>query len=240
MNTMLFFIVNTMNLTNRRFYIFIFLSMLFVSTKLACNPLFSRQMDLHLSLPLIRLDYTFKVTCSALIYPLIYILSDLIVLVTNKKTAIIVTLFGIFIDGLSSALFTYIAHKPLPMNMSETERVTSQSFNAISIHMWQLFNSGLIANIVVAIVEIIMFAFFLRKINNFFISVMVSIIVTLAIHYPLTDYRVLSHEPDALHILLHNFATNVAIMSIYAIFVTFGIYVINVIKYKVYKRKINS
>ena len=84
----------------------VFCSMIYVTLKLVCNPLFLRQIQVNIGM----FDYySIKCVGSAFIYSLIYIVSDMIVMLSNRKSAIIIVCFGIFCDGLFSALLQIVS-----------------------------------------------------------------------------------------------------------------------------------
>lgn len=196
-------------------YFFLFFCMLYVTCKLVCNPIFFRQTNFNLP----YIDYHFKFTCAAFIFPSIYVLSDAIVAFTNRRIALMVIAVGIICDGLFSYLISYFASLDMPAIMSKSELLYNNSVNAIGIQLWPLFYHGLVATIIAAISEALIFSFLYKKINNFFISTILSICIILVIHNLITDYSSLRHEPDAWRIIIDNWIINMSFMILYSFLV---------------------
>lgn len=188
------------------------LSMMYATLKITCNPLFFRQIEFNLYF----IDYTLKLTGSALVYSFIYVISDLITLLSNRRFAIFIILFGITCDGLFSYIFHHLSTVDIPSVMSATELLKTNSFNVLGADIWKLFSHGLIAATVASIGEVLLFALIYQKVNNFFISTTLSVIITLLCHNLITDYPMLKHEPDAWNLIAHNLLINISIMIIYA------------------------
>lgn len=199
-----------------QFMIILMVAMLYVACKLVCNPLFFRQIELSI----IFLAHPLKLTGSALIYPLIYILSDLIVALTNKKTAVIIALFGIFCDGIFSFTTSYISASAIPPVMSPTELANATAVNIFGINMWAFYYHGVIAAIVAAIAEILIFATLFKRMKNFLVSTLTSVIVTLVVHNLINDYQMLKHEPDVWSLIINNWLVNITVIFVYTLIVT--------------------
>lgn len=197
-------------------YLVIILAMLYISFKLICNPIFFRQIEL--SIP--PITYNLKVVGSALIYPFIYILSDVIVALSNRKTTIIIIVAGIICDGIFSFVVSRISNFALPSNLSGQALANTLAINQVGGQMWLLFIHGCIAALVVAIIEIIIFAALLKRLNNFFISTLISVVVTLVSHNLITDYPMLRQQSDAWGLIFHSLSINITIMFIYTTIVS--------------------
>ncbi|WP_367607661.1 VUT family protein [Legionella sp. W05-934-2] len=191
-------------------------SMLYVTLKVTCNPLFFRQIELKLFF----VDYPIKLTGSALVYSFIYVISDLIALLSNRKTAIFIILCGIACDGLFSSTFYLLSSIDIPSVMSSSELIKTQSFNLLGAEMWRLFYHGLAAATVASIGEVLLFSLLYKKIKSFFASTALSVIFTLSCHNLITDYPMLKHEPDAWNLIIHNLTINISIMVLYAAIVS--------------------
>lgn len=189
--------------------------MLYVTCKLVCNPIFFRQTNFNFPF----IDYHFKFTCAAFIFPSIYVLSDAIVAVTNRKVALIVIAVGITCDGIFSYLISYFSKLDLPSVMSQSETIYNNSVSVIGLQMWPLFYHGLLASIIAAMSEALIFSFLYKRINNFFVSTISSICIILVIHNLITDYPSLRHEPDAWKIIIDNWIMNMSFMILYSFIV---------------------
>lgn len=201
----------------------VFLAMIYVTCKLLCNPIFFRQTEFIVP----YLNYQFKITCAILVFPLTYILSDGITVITNRKIAIIIIMFGIICDGIFSCVINFISLFSLPHQMSSTELLNTQSINNIGGQMWKLYYYGVIASAVASIFEVIIFSFLYKKIKIFFISTVISIVLIITVHNLITDYYTLSSEKDVWQIVLHNWMMNISFMLIYIL-----LYVVAVGMYK--------
>lgn len=193
----------------------IYLTMFYVTCKLACNPMFFRQAEF--TVPLIQ--YHMKITCAAFIFPAIYVISDAIIALTNRKIGGLIIIFGIICDGIFSYGISYFAKLEIPAIMSKTELLNTTSINIIAVQMWPLFYHGVIASAAAAIGEALIFSFIYKKLNNFFISTIASIIITLVIHNLITDYPILRDEPDAWHIIINNLLMNTSFMMVYTLII---------------------
>lgn len=170
-------------------YIVLFAAMLYVTCKLVCNSLFFRQVDISI----LFFPNPIKLTCSAFLYPIIYILSDLIIALSNKRFAIILALFGIFCDGFFSFCVSHISYLAISSVMSATELINTNAVDLVGRPMWQLYYQGLIAATFAAIFEILMFSILFKKYKNFIVSTVISVIITLIIHNLINDYHMLKH-----------------------------------------------
>ena len=153
-----------------KFSILILLSMLYVTCKLSCNPMFFRQAAFLIPM----LDYKIKINCSSLIFPAIYIISDVITYLTSRKSAICVILFGILCDGVFSYSTSYVASLDIPSISSVNQITILNAVNHVSYQMWLLYYSGVFAAMIAAIGEVILFSFLFKKVNSFFVSTTIS------------------------------------------------------------------
>jgi hypothetical protein len=193
-------------------YLVIILAMTYITFKLTCNPIFFRQIEFFIPFT----QYQLKLVGSALIYPGIYVLSDALLALSNRKTTILIIIIGILCDGLFSWTITHISQLDIPTVMSPNELTNTLAVNTIGSQMWTLYYHGVFAALAAAIAEILIFAALLKKWRNFFVSTTVSVVITLVAHNLINDYAMLKSEPDALQLIFHNLATNISIMIIYA------------------------
>ena len=189
--------------------------MFYVTLKLLCNPMFFRQTELFVPFT----HYDIKITCAALIFPAIYVLSDAIILLTNRKIGFIIITFGLICDGLFSYGVNYLANLNLPAVMSKIELADTMAVNIVGVQMWPLYYHGVIASAIASLSEAFIFSFVYKKLQNFFVSTISSITIILVIHNLITDYPVLSHEPDVWQIIINNWFMNISFMTIYTLLI---------------------
>ena len=207
-------------------YLLVALSMLYITFKITCNPLFFRQVTLYIPFTILK----FKLNASSFIYPAIYVISDAIVAITGRKMAIAIILMGVLCDGIFSLTINKVSMLNIPSIMSSTELLNTTSINIIGSKMNALFINGCIAAIFAAIVEVVLFSILFRKLNNFFVSTVLSVVITLVIHNLLNDYSMLKNEPDVWEIIINNWIINISIMTLYALFISIGLKLINIYK----------
>ena len=194
----------------------IFFAMLYITLKITCNPLFFRQININL----LFINYDFKILSSSLTYPLIYVISDLIVLISNRRSAIFIVLTGILCDGMFSCAWHFVSTIDVPQVMTTTELIKTTAINIIGTDVWRLFYHGLLASTIAAIAELLIFSALYTKIKSFFISTIISVIITLAFHNIITEYQMIKNEPDAWFLIIHSLSINITIMIIYALTVS--------------------
>lgn len=189
------------------------LAMFYVSAKLTCNPLFFRQINLNFPI----FHFGLKIIASSLVFPIIYILSDFIYMLSSRGITIFIIIMGIVCDGLFSFCIRYITTLSMPNIMSNAQMINTNAINVIGAQVWGLYLHGLIATIVANIFEVLIFAFIFKKINNFFISTIISVAITLTFHNTITDYPILINQnKDAIKIILNGLFINISILTIYA------------------------
>lgn len=204
-----------------KLYLLLTMAMLYVAFKLTCNTLFFRQTNIHL--PLFNMEL--RVVCSAFVYPAIYVISDGIVALSSRKLAIATIIVGTICDGFFSWATSSITSLNLP-SMSNDQLLNSLAINQIGPQVWKLYYHGLIAAITAAIAEVIIFSIIFKKIKNFFVSTIISVVITLLAHNTITDYPMLRSDPNAWRIIFNGLSINIAIMALYAALVTILLYVI--------------
>lgn len=197
---------------NKSVYVLLVLSMLYVAFKLTCNPMFFRQTIIKLPL----LSWDLKIVCSAFVFPAIYVMSDVITALSNRKLAITIIIIGAVCDGIFSFAVDSITSLRIPNNISGLQALNTQYINHLGPQVWSLYYHGVIASVVTAIVEVFIFSFVLKKSKNFFIATITGVIITLLIHNTITDYPLLRLDPDAWKIIFNGIFVNVSIMVIYA------------------------
>lgn len=189
----------------------IFLAMFYMTTNLMCDPLVFRQ----LVLDPILIEHHLKLSCSAFVYPIDCITIDAIIFLTNRRIASIVILFGILCDGVFSLGLHYVASLPFPHTLSNSTMLNTVSVNAIGHAIWPLWYHGLLANLVVSILEIAVFSAVFRRSNNFLFSAAISTFITLSTHIIINDYPVLNQESNVWEIIISNSLMTSSIMLTY-------------------------
>lgn len=200
-----------LNIKAEQNYLLVFFIMLYVTCKVVCNVLFFRQIELSC------FGHSIKIVGSALIFPFIYILSDAIIYLSNKKTVIFVIIFGLICDCIFSISIYQIANFSIPQNMTSSELLLTQAANMIGIKMWQLFYQGLIASFIAAILEVIIFTKLYKFLKSFILSTITSVFITLLCHNIINDYNMLSQEDDVWTLIIDNLAINISIVVIYVL-----------------------
>lgn len=200
-------------------YLLLVMAMLYVTFKLTCNTLFFRQTIVHISI----INMEMRIVCSAFVYPAIYVISDGIVALSSRKLAIITIIVGVLCDGFFSWSTNAVTKLDLP-SMSHDQLLNSLAINQVGPHVWKLYYHGVIAAITAAIAEVIIFSLIFRKLKNFFISTIVSVIITLLVHNTITDYPMLRSDPDAWKIIFNGISMNITIMTLYAAIVSIFLY----------------
>lgn len=202
---------NTLDTKHANLYLLILLISLSLTIKLTSNIIFFRQAYLSQFLFM-----QLSVASSALIYPLFYIINDIILSLTNKKFAImtitLVTLFnGVFALYLSDTNL-------IPNNLP-----------------WKLFRNDIIGMIFTNILELLIFNYFITKIRNFFISALLSVSLVLASHNFIAYYFTLRQNPNWFNIYIDSLIVEVSATAMYLILVQFIIFTkkpINLLKSK--------
>jgi hypothetical protein len=200
---------------NFSYCILFFAAMLYVTCKLVCNPLFFRQVDISFFFSASPL----KLNSSAFVYPGIYVLSDLIVVLSSRRFGILIAIFGIICDGIFSFTVSHISGLPLPSMMSKTELLSTTSVNTLGLQMWPLYYQGLIAATIAAIAEILIFSTIFKRLDNFVIATVASVVITLVFHNVINDYQMLKHEPDVWRLIINNWMVNITILFVYAVII---------------------
>ena len=196
---------------NSSIYLLLLISMLYITLKLTCNTLFFRQT--LFTVPFTHLDI--RIVSSAFVYPSIYVVSDALVALSNRRIAIIVAIIGIVCDGLFSFSTFFVTNLAMPV-ITGAQQANTFYINQLGPHVWELYYHGLAAATTAAIAEIVIFSFILKRSGNFFISTISSVIITLLAHNTVTDYPMLKSDPDAWKIIFNGLGMNISIMAIYA------------------------
>lgn len=183
----LLIIINSIKkfITNFNFNKIIILSVLYVACKITCNPLFFRQVDI--CIPLLNVD--FRILNTLLLFPALYVIINLIIITSNKKIAIFIIIMGTICEGFFAFSVSYATTLPTPTLMTKIQSLNTSAINIYGGNIWYQFKQGLLAEIFINIFQIIIFSTLVKKINNFFISTMVSVFIIL-IFYTIVNYYI--------------------------------------------------
>lgn len=192
----------------------IVLSMVCITLKLLCNLLYFRHINFNI--------FNVNIIClgAAFFYSLIYIINDAIAFIGNRKIATIIIIVGTLCDGLYSYIPHFMEQLSTPIGMSSVEISNNNAINQVGPHIFMLFVHGSIASIVAAVFELMIFTYFIERINSFTISTMISITVVLLFHNLITDNMMLYNAPDKWSIIFVNLGLNISIMFFYSIVVS--------------------
>ena len=212
-----------------KWIILLFSVMLYSVLNVTCDPLFFRKMTLHIPF----IDYYVNMLATAWVYPFLYIILDMIVVISNRKIAVLAVIFGVICDGIFSGVCYFFSTINVPIGVNEKDLMSTIAFNALGHGMWRLWYHGLIATIIAKIAELFIFSYLYRKINSFFISTVTSVVITLVAHNLINDYYMLRNEQYHWSIIFTNLTLNIVTMVIYACIVSM------VLKLRIHKLSYN-
>lgn len=192
--------------------IIVILAMAYITIKLTCNPLFFKHVDFKVNL--IFTSFVIKVVSSTFIYPLVYVISDLITVMTNRKTAILIILAGILLDGFYSGAVFISASFDTPAMMSSSELENARVINYLGSPTWMLYYGGVFGTIITAIAEILIFNKLYNKLKNFYIAAIASVVVVLVIHNPIAALPIWD-EPDYWDVVSNGLIVDITFMIVY-------------------------
>lgn len=185
----------------------IFLGMLYVTINTISDFLFFRQVTIS--------HYgsfaTISPSAAAFSWPLTYIISDVVLVISKRKFALFIIGFGTFCDALFGLLLQWIPDT----NSSVLGRGIVHSLNLLGPYVWLLVYTGIISTVLTAILEIIIFSAVYKKLDKFVTSAIVSITVTLLIRTFIGDYFTIKNEPNVIKILISNLVINIIVLICY-------------------------
>ena len=160
-------------------FIIIFLAMVYVTIKLTCNLMYLRLVEVSIIFP----PHDMIIPASTFLFPLVYVLAICIMMLSNKRIALIVALIGILCDGFFSFGSGSIIRLPIPYSMTPSELKNTLSINLIGNYMWSFYMKGIIVSIVTSILSLEIFIF-LNKIKvGLFINMLISTFFATIIHH---------------------------------------------------------
>ncbi|MCF6768374.1 VUT family protein [Thiotrichales bacterium 19S11-10] len=194
----------------------IFILMAYMGVKITCNILFFDHIEFNF------FGISLRMTGSAVLYPLVFVLLDWMVLVFGIRWAMLFLLFGLIVDGVSSSIITLSSTIEIPQNLSPKELVYTQSVHNLSPGFYPLFWHGLLGSIVAYLAELLLFnALYKRTFKeNFWLSTVASIATTMAIHNLINDYNMFAGYDDRWHLIISNYSVNMLFVITYTTVVT--------------------
>lgn len=186
----------------------IFLVMIYVSCVMICNPVFLEQINLFSPISL----NLFELNISLLLYPIIYIINDLIIMLSSKKFAILAMLLGTLYNGIFAYISNYISNLPLPQKVSYSGLQNTYTINLMGKQLWLFYTQSLILTFIAAICQIMIFSYLYNRFNSFFLAFITSNTICLTIYN-------LKYKNNILHVINHNLNASLTIAFIYAMLV---------------------
>ena len=151
---------------------------------------------------------------SALTYPLIFAVTDMIASQVNKRLAIFIGLAIIIADGVFSNIPMLFNHLD---SIAYTPDIALSKYSndilSFAPKLSELWYVGFMASIVTVIAEISIFTFIVRRINHTALSIIVSTALTLFAHNLILDWHMLKD----INIIAGNYLLNMIVVSIYAV-----------------------
>ncbi|PEQ15670.1 VUT family protein, partial [Piscirickettsia salmonis] len=192
------------------------LLMAYMAVKLTCNILFFYHIQLNLG------GATLKLTYSAILYPLVYVLMDWMVICYGTIWTMFLILFGVLLDGFSSGMISSTQFITIPHSLGSNELMLTQSVHNLSQGIWSLYWHGLAGSIIAYISELLLFSWLYNRLFNksFWLSSIASICTTLAIHNAICDYQMFAGSPDRLDLILSNYGVNLIVIIAYTTFIS--------------------
>jgi uncharacterized PurR-regulated membrane protein YhhQ (DUF165 family) len=201
--------------------LFLAVAMLYVTAKVVCNPMFFRVSDMEI------LGVHMRFSTAAFIYPLIFILSDVMAYVENRGKAIFVVFIGVACDAFFSYALYSASLFPMAHGMAPTEVIHSNAIDVIGHLMPSLWYHGVIASLIAGTAEILIFSWLLKKIKNFALTTIISVAITLAVHNTIMDYQILKEYPDAIWRILSNYTLNMTVVIVYTLIIATILFIRN-------------
>ena len=195
----------------RRPVLLCLLVMFYITSNIICDPLFFREIYFTIS------NRSVVFSSSALVYPLIYILCDIIYFYSSRRMVIIVILFGIIFDGLFSISLYFVSLQKIPHGLTLHEVNLNNSINILGGNVFRLWYQGLLASIIAAFSEIFLFKFIFTRSKSFFLSTFFSVILTILMHNLINDYNMYKTESNVWTLILANYLVNVVIILFYVL-----------------------
>lgn len=199
---------------SKEFYVILTL-LLYMTLKLACDPLFFRTIEITI------FGHSFMSMASSTIFSSTYALSDMIAFMKGRYIAIMVIIAATLCDGIFSYLIYFAGQMKIPNFTAHDvgDLNNTLAINHIAEQLPKLWHNGIIASLVTAIIEVIIFTTLLKKIKNFAISTICSVSIVLITHNILLDHQMLKSFDDQWEKIFTGFFLNMILVIIYALLV---------------------
>lgn len=198
-------------MNKNRFIVVLLLGMAYATLYMICSVIFFRYISVNLSI----FHYHAKFSGSCLLYPCMFITSDIIVMLTNRKVGITIALLGLLCEGIFAFNFGMTGRLITPTFIDNNSITSSEMIGYLGNHIWLFFCYGVFAETAAAIGEIIIFSSVFNKLRTFTTSTIFSIAITFVIHNTIKDYLALGHEPDVWNIIITNTLIDIGVMATY-------------------------
>lgn len=150
---------------------------------------------------------------SALLYPALYPLLDILARILGSKITIILILFFHIADLVFSYIPILINQLPYPHNFTH-----HHEFNVVFSPLPRMFWAGIVGSILAGITEVIIYKFFQNKIKSFFLAALIATTLILFAHNVPVDliaYRKL-YPDNYIEIVFINTFVGLVMLGFYA------------------------
>ena len=190
-------------MTIKKFIFSASILLLYLTISLACDPLAFRLVSIS----------GIMLTGSALLYPALYTILDILTRLLGRGLAIIF----VFILHLCDLIYTYLLY-----SINTLPTVASfhslHAFNVVISPLPRLFWAGVAGALIAGIAEILIYAFFQKRIRSFFITSFISTAIILLAHNVPTEYIAFRKvfPQEWIYILFSNFLFSISLLLIYS------------------------
>src|SRR3990167_7568895 len=176
---------------------------IYITVSLVCDPLAFRLISL----------FGLVFSASPIPYALLYPLLDMLTRSLGRAVTIKLIVLFHFSDFLFSYLLYFINLLPAPVNFHSLV-----AFNTVILPLPRLFWSGIIGAMLSGIVEVLIYAFFQKRFNSFFLSSFLATTIILFGHNVPTELLALktSFPTNYVSIVATNFGVSIFCLAIYA------------------------
>ncbi len=145
----------------------------------------------------------------------------MIAFMKGRYIAIIVIITATLCDGIFSYVIYFASQTIIPnFTANDIEDLhNTLAINHIAVQLPKLWHNGIIASLVTAIVEVIIFTTLLKKIKNFAVSTIFSVSIILITHNIILDHQMLKSFDDQWEKIFTGLFLNMILVVIYALLV---------------------
>ena len=192
------------------------LVMSYVACKITCNPMFYRSIEVHLP----YVNYPAKIATSVFLYPLTFVICDLISTLLPRRQTLFIILFGAGCDGFFSYITKFLSYFAIPHAMKPTELQLVQAIDLLGPYMWLLFYRGVIASIVTTIAEVTFFTILFKRIKNINLSIICSVTTVLLVHNLVLNYPLRRREAGGAAMVIHGLIFEIIFLVLYILLIS--------------------